>query len=87
MVESYARQIFSVFFTKNKKAGPARKMMWVFILFIFLVKKPPTMDRLHSLVLGFHTTCVRYINFARYSVATTTTKCHYSAAAKATVLE
>ena len=39
MVESYARQLFFRFFLiKNKKAGPARKMMWVFILFILLVK-------------------------------------------------
>ena len=40
MVELYARQLFfRFFFIKNKKAGPARKMMWVFILFILLVKK------------------------------------------------
>ena len=33
-----APAFFLFFFIKNKKAGPARKMMWVFILFILLVK-------------------------------------------------
>ena len=38
MVESYARQLFfCFFFTKNKKAGPARKMMWFLFFFKLLV--------------------------------------------------
>ena len=39
MLQTRSRSIFCRFFLiKNKKAGPAQKMMWVFILFILLVK-------------------------------------------------
>ena len=40
MVEFHARKLFfAVFLIKNKKAGPAQKMMWFFIFFISAVKK------------------------------------------------
>ena len=52
MVESYARQLFSVFFLQ-------KIMMWVYIFLYFAVQKTPTAARRHSLVPGFHTTCVK----------------------------
>ena len=55
-----APAFFAVFFyKKNKKAGPREK--WCEFYFInFACKKTPTMDRRHSLVPGFHTTCVKW---------------------------
>ena len=58
MVEIIRVSAFFLFFYKKQKGWPRAKNDVGFYIIYFACKKTPTMDRRHSIVPGFHTTCV-----------------------------